>query len=137
MVLANMCAHALPYSYPSSPAAKRNNVDNKLASMTDTMLTPEEIVQVMEEGLAEDNFYILGFDDTLPREVVLEQLRIRVDDMVRASTPLSHMHPDKSIRDQSRPRLRDALARGRKAMAGYDVRSSAPPGKKGEGRARL
>ena len=63
------------------------------------------------------------YDDTLPREAIHEQLRIRVDDMIRGQVPLSHMHPDKSVRDQTRPRIRDAVARGKAAMAGYDVRS--------------
>ena len=64
------------------------------------------------------------YDDTLPREAIHEQLRIRVDDMIRGQVPLSHMHPDKSVRDQTRPRIRDAVARGKAAMAGYDVRLS-------------
>ena len=61
------------------------------------------------------------YDDTLPREAIHEQLRIRVDDMIRGQVPLSHMHPDKSVRDQTRPRIRDAVARGKAAMAGYGV----------------
>ena len=42
--------------------------------------------------------------------------------MIRGQVPLSHMHPDKSVRDQTRPRIRDAVARGKAVMAGYDVR---------------
>ncbi len=41
-------------------AAKRNNIDNDLERFYDTMLTPEEIVAVLEDGLASDTFYIMG-----------------------------------------------------------------------------
>ena len=79
--------------------------------MGKTAMSPAQIAEVLVSELRKGTFYIKGWDDGQPVEMLHTMLQLRTDDIIQARAPLSHLLRN-SLGKEGRDKINNARKQG-------------------------
>ena len=79
-----------------------------VASQWHMGLSPAAIVDLLQDGIENDIFYIRAYDHLSSFEVLGAAVEQRAADISQQRPPISHMHPDRDVSRPARAAMRAA-----------------------------